>query len=91
MHGIFISCVSKEFHGDTSRGAASWTGSYRDQLVKFLQECGHHVVYQENFAKGPGDILEKLDNYIANECKAVIHLIGSDAGWGPGLTHTFTQ
>jgi hypothetical protein len=83
MHGIFISCVSKEFHGDTSRGAASWTGSYRDQLVKFLQECGHHVVYQENFAQGPGDILEKLDNYIANECKAVIHLIGSDAGWGP--------
>ncbi len=83
MGGIFISCVSKEFHGDTWPEAASWPGSYRAQLAMFLQTCGQHVVYQETFAQGEGDLLAKLEDYIAKECKAVIHLIGHDAGWSP--------
>lgn len=81
MEGIFISCVSREFHGDTSQGAAAWQRSYRSQLSQFLQTCGQHVVFQETFAQGKGDLLAKLEDYIAKECKAVIHLIGHDAGW----------
>ena len=83
MGGIFISCVSREFHGETSPGAASWLGSYRSQLAQFLQTCGQQVVYQETFAQGEGDLLAKLEDYIDKECKAVIHLIGHDAGWSP--------
>ena len=80
MDGIFISCVSKEFHGGPSPGTASWLGSYRAQLAQFLQTCGQQVVYQETFAQGKGDLLSKLEDYIAKECNAVIHLIGYDAG-----------
>jgi hypothetical protein len=83
MAGIFISCVSKEFHGTTTPSADAWEGSYRAQLSHFLQTCGQHVVYQETFAQGPGDLLAKLEDYIAKECKAIIHLIGHDAGWSP--------
>ena len=83
MGGIFISCVSKEFHGDTLPGAPQWPGSYRTQLALFLEKCGQKVVYQETFAQGEGDLLAKLESYIAKECKAVIHLIGHEAGWSP--------
>lgn len=83
MEGIFISCVSREFHGDTAPGAGTWPLSYRHQLAQFLQTCGQHVVYQETFAQGQGDLLAKLEDYIGRECKAVIHLIGHDEGWSP--------
>ena len=64
MHSIFLSCVSKEFHGSPTD---PWPGSYRTQLAHFLQECGQQVVYQETFAQGGGDLLAKLDDYIATE------------------------
>ncbi len=81
--GIFLSCVSNEFHGDTSPNAIPWPGSYRAQLARFLQQCGQQVVYQETFAQGGGDLLAKLNKYIAEECRAVVHLIGHAAGWSP--------
>jgi len=81
MPGIFLSCVSSEFHGPTGHGAVPWPGSYRAQLAHYLQECGQQVVYQETFAQGGGDLLAKMDDYIAKECKAVVHLIGHARGW----------
>lgn len=83
MTGIFLSCVSREFHGPTSPDATAWPGSYRGQLASFLDRCGQHVVYQEQFAQGGGDLLAKLDEYIRRDCKAVIHLVGHAAGWCP--------
>lgn len=83
MAGVFLSCVSKEFHGDSLPRGVPWPGSYREQLAHFLQQCGQPVVYQETFAQGGGDLLAKLEDYIAGECKAVIQLIGHDPGWSP--------
>ncbi len=81
MAGIFLSCVSQEFHGPTQVGAELWPGSYRSQLAHHLQECGQSVVYQETFALSGGDLLAKLDSYIRDECQAVVHLIGDARGW----------
>ncbi len=79
LHQLCIKRVSWRY----CSGAGMWPLSYRHQLAHFLQTCGQHVVYQETFAQGQGDLLAKLEDYIARECKAVIHLIGHDAGWSP--------
>jgi len=79
--GIFLSCVSQEFHRLTDSPGDLWKESYRTQFAHHLEKCGQHVVHQETFAQGGGDLLTKLDDYIAHESKAVVHLIGRSAGW----------
>ncbi|HEX4146448.1 MAG TPA: tetratricopeptide repeat protein [Pirellulales bacterium] len=80
---IFVSCVSRELHGDTTPGASTWPGSYRTAIANFLDKYGLRAVFQERFTETGGDTLSKLDAYIAGECKAVIHLLGMATGTSP--------
>ena len=81
--GIFVSCVSRELHGDTAPGATPWPGSYRTALANYLGRCGQKAVFQEQFTQSGGGTLQKLATYIGRECKAVVHLIGRGAGAKP--------
>lgn len=67
---VFLSCVSKEFR------------PYRDMLAGDLRIPGVEVRVQEDFVLGGHTTLAKLDAYI-KDCDAVIHLVGSAAGWMP--------
>jgi Domain of unknown function (DUF4062) len=64
---VFLSTVSDEFR------------SYRDQLRGDLTRHNVAVKVQEDFKDLGGNMLEKLDAYIAH-CDAVVHLVGDMCG-----------
>src|ERR1700719_9195 len=68
---IFLSTVSDEFR------------LYRDQLRTDLTRQNVEVKVQEDFKDLGGDMLDKLDVYIAH-CDAVVHLVGDMTGAYPG-------
>lgn len=68
---IFVSTVSDEF------------GIYRDALRTDLTRHNVEVKLQGDFKDLGGDMLDKLDVYIAH-CDAVVHLVGYMAGSAPG-------
>ena len=70
---VFLSTVTDEFR------------AYRDQLVHDLTRHNVAVKVQEDFKDLGGDMLDKLDAYIAN-CDAVVHLVGDMCGAAAGET-----
>ena len=64
---VFLSAVSDEFR------------SYRDQLVHDLTRHNVAVKVQEDFNALGGNMLDKLDTYIAH-CDAIVHLVGDMCG-----------
>ena len=82
-YGFFLSCVSRELHGDSTAHDPVWPGSYRTAIANYLAESGQKVVFQEQFLQAGSSTLGKLDKYIARECKAVIQLLGKAAGAYP--------
>src|SRR5262245_4096822 len=68
---IFLSAVCDEFR------------SYRDEIRHDLTKPNVEVKVQEDFEDLSGDMLDKLDVYIAR-CDAVVHLIGNMTGSAPG-------
>lgn len=67
LRRFFISCVTREF------------GCYREPLRKELTGAIEEAKVQEDFANGPGTLLEKLDDYI-KQSSAVLHILGKSAG-----------
>jgi len=65
--GVFLSTVSDEFR------------AYRDQLVHDLTRPNVAVKVQEDFKDLGGDMLDKLDAYIAAS-DTVVHLVGDMTG-----------
>ena len=63
----FLSTVSDEFR------------SYRDLLVHDLTRHNVAVKVQEDFNDLGGNMLDKLDTYIA-PCDAIVHLVGDRCG-----------
>src|SRR5258708_11623994 len=70
---VFLSTVSDEFR------------AYRDQLVHDLTRHNVAVKVQEDFKDLGGDMLDKLDAYIAT-CDAVVHLVGDMCGYSADET-----
>ena len=64
---VFLSTVTDEFR------------AYRDQLVHDLTRHNVAVKVQEDFKDLGGNMLDKLDVYIAH-CDAVVHLVGEMCG-----------
>jgi hypothetical protein len=64
---VFLSTVSDEFR------------AYRDQLVHDLTRHSVAVKVQEDLKDLGGNMLDKLDAYIAH-CDAVVHLVGDMCG-----------
>ena len=64
---VFLSTVSDEFR------------AYRDQLVHDLTRHNVAVKVQEDLKDLGGNMLDKLDAYIAH-CDAVVHLVGDMCG-----------
>jgi hypothetical protein len=64
---VFLSTVSDEFR------------SYRDLLVHDLTRHNVAAKVQEEFNDLGGNMLDKLDAYVAH-CDAVVHLVGDMCG-----------
>jgi len=69
---IFISAVSAQFK------------DCRNQLRSDLTARGHVVRVQEDFQQGPGTLLQRLEEYVA-ECNCVIIIVGNAYGVDPQL------
>jgi tetratricopeptide (TPR) repeat protein len=70
---VLLSTVSDEFR------------AYRDQLVHDLTRHNVAVKVQEDFKDLGGNMLDKLDAYIAH-CDAVVHLVGDMCGYSADET-----